>query len=841
MHTNFFDDLPSLPIDSSLPEIVSTLMTSPNCVLQAPPGAGKTTRVPLALLKNYHLAEKKIIMLEPRRLAARTAAARLAQTLGEQTGNTIGYRIKNDTKVSSKTKIEVVTEGVLTRIIQNDPELSAYSCIIFDEFHERSMHGDLGLALAIEVQEALRDDLRILVMSATLDTQEISTLLNNCPTISCKGRSYPVTVKHVPMPQAHTTRVDQHIPALLNHMVKTIQYAITNDEGSILAFLPGAGEITRVAEMLQPAIPQNVDITPLYGNLPQKQQDAAILPAKAGRRKVVLATSIAETSLTIEGIRIVIDSGLSRSSRFSPATGMNRLVTEPVSIAAAAQRTGRAGRLDSGICYRLWSKVQENSFRPFASPEIKEADLAPLALELAQWGAYGEHGAHTLAWLNTPPASNYRQALTLLQQLGALDTNFSITAHGKAVTALPLHPRLAHMIITANEQGYGLTACILAAVLSERVHGTDLRHLVEQALSTPTIAKTTRHLCNLLQIPASEPLKIHMTGACLALAYPDRIGKLLANSRTEYKLANGRKAQLAEESSLAASPFIVVAELNDAHATSRIWRCAPIHIDDIYNLFKSRIQECESVEWDEKTASVTALRTEQLGEIILSQQPLTNVPQERLLAALLEGIRKLGLETLPWTKEALHLRERLSFMHIYAHEPTSVTNQNEWADVSDKSLLSTLETWLSPYLTGMRNASDLRKLDLKTILLASLDWTQQTTLQKIAPTHFTVPSGSSIRIDYSNPNAPLLPVKLQEMFGATQTPAIANGQVPLTVHLLSPAGRPLQVTRDLLSFWKNGYPSVRSEMRGRYPKHPWPEDPITAEPTRKTNRALKNK
>ncbi|SIN71300.1 ATP-dependent helicase HrpB [Halodesulfovibrio marinisediminis] len=840
MQTNFFDNLSPLPIDSSLSEIVSTLAKSPNCVLHAPPGAGKTTRVPLALLKKFHLDEKKIIMLEPRRLAARTAAARLANTLGEQVGKTIGYRIKNDTKISSETKIEVVTEGVLTRIIQNDPELSAYSCIIFDEFHERSIHADLGLALAIEIQEALRDDLRILVMSATLDTQEVATLLGDCPIISSKGKSYPVTIKHVPLPQMVASRIDQNIPALLTHIAKTIQYAIANDEGSILVFLPGAGEIKRVADMLQSTLPPDVDIAPLYGNLPQRQQDEAILPAKTGRRKVVLATSIAETSLTIEGIRIVIDSGLSRSSRFSPATGMNRLVTETVSIAAATQRTGRAGRLESGICYRLWSEVQENSFRAFASPEIKEADLAPLSLELAQWGACGENGVHALAWLDTPPTSSYRQALTLLQQLGTLNTDFSITDHGKAVAALPLHPRLAHMIISAHLNGYGRTACTLAAVLSERAKGTDLRHLIEQANSNQGISKTAQHLCKLLNIPSTEKLDSDKTGASLALAYPDRIGKLRDNSRTEYKLTNGRRAQLTEESPLAGTPFIVVAELNDAHATSRIWQCAPIDFDDIHTLFHNEIQERSRVEWDERNASVSTLQTEQLGDLILSQQSSTEASEEQILSALLDGIRTLGIDALPWTKEATRLRERLAFMHIHSQQLTSTADCYEWPDVSNKALLNSLETWLAPYLAGMRKKADLRKLDLETILLSSLEWAQQTALQKLAPSHFTVPSGSNIRIDYSDPTSPVLPVKLQEMFGATQTPSIANGKVSLTVHLLSPAGRPLQVTRDLISFWENGYPSVRSEMRGRYPKHPWPDNPLTAEPTRKTKRALQN-
>lgn len=833
MHTNFFMHSDPLPIDSCLEKITATLTKSPNCVLHAPPGAGKTTRVPLALLKNIHLIEKKIIMLEPRRLAARAAASRLAQSINEQLGKTIGYRIKNDTKVSSKTRIEVVTEGVLTRIIQNDPELSAYSCIIFDEFHERSIHADLGLALAIEIQEALRPDLRLLVMSATLDTSELSTLLNNCPVISSEGRSYPVTIKYTPLPKTVSSRVEQNIPAQLTLMVKTIQHALAHEQGSILAFLPGAGEINRVAEQLHETLPSDTDLTRLYGQLSQKEQDAAILPAPTGRRKVVLATSIAETSLTIEGIRIVIDSGLSRSSRFSPSTGMNKLITEPVSLAAATQRTGRAGRLERGICYRLWSETQEHSFRAFAAPEIKESDLAPLALELAQWGAYGLEGARTLSWLDTPPQSSYQQALELLQTLGALDNDFAITEHGKQIAKLPLHPRLAHMLITADKQNFGYTAATVAALLSEKTRGTDLQQVLEKGTFTSSVAKTRRHLCNLLTISSTSvaPAK---TGCCLALAYPDRIGKL-CTGRTEYKLSNGRKGTVQEDSPLAGSPFIVVAELNDAQATSRIWQGAPIDLSDIYALFHQHITQQATVTWDEKTASVAMLQTENLGELILEQERITSASEEQVLHAMLNGIRQLGLQALPWGKEAVQIRNRLAFMHSqFTGESAFI-----WPDMSTKQLLGTLENWLAPYLTGFRKAADLKKLNMETILLSSLEWTQQKALEQLAPTHFTVPSGSQIRIDYSEPEAPVLPVKLQEMFGATETPSIGNGKIPLTVHLLSPAGRPLQVTRDLISFWKNGYPSVRAEMRGRYPKHPWPENPLTAQATKKTNRALR--
>lgn len=850
MSLPFLHNLPVLPIDAILPDIAQSLTATTNCVLHAPPGAGKTTRVPLALLDNNWLDGKKIIMLEPRRLAARAAATRLADTLGEAAGQTVGYRIKSDTKISAVTKIEVVTEGILTRIIQTDPELKEYGCIIFDEFHERSLHADLGLALAMEIQEALRDDLRIIVMSATLDTQEVASLLGNCPILCSKGRSYPVEIKHTPLPQTGITgRIEQNIPAMLQHMAATIRYAVSHDKGSILAFLPGAGEIARVADLLNGTLPETVDVAPLYGNLPQKQQDNAILPAPHGKRKVVLATSIAETSLTIEGIRVVIDSGLSRFARFSSSTGMNRLVTEPISLAAATQRTGRAGRLESGICYRLWSEVQENSFRAFSQPEIKEADLAPLALELAQWGASGENGATQLAWLDTPPHSNYLQALSLLQQLEALDESLNLTQHGRNIAKLPLHPRLAHMALVGRKRNYGHTACVLAAILSERTRQrtTDLRHLIEDYISnkdtlfSSQLAKSIRHIAKQGSIAVKDPIQPDMAGCCVALAYPDRIGMLKKGSRIEYKLSNGRTAQLTEDNPLAGSPFIAVAELNDSNTSSRIWRCAPLSFDAIDDLFHDHIKNKKTVGWDSGTQSVICLQTEMLGEITLSSSPVASVSDEIILAGMLTGIRSMGLSCLPWTKESNRLRDRLAFMHMHQQALPATQDALVWPDVSDKGLLRSLETWLAPYLSTMRKASELRQLNMETILLSMLDWSQQTILEKMAPPHFQVPSGSHIRIDYSDAQSPVLPVKLQEMFGATQTPAVLNRQVPLTVHLLSPAGRPLQVTRDLVSFWQNGYPSVRAEMRGRYPKHPWPEDPLTAQATHKTKRALHNK
>ncbi|MCG8530212.1 MAG: ATP-dependent helicase HrpB [Desulfovibrionales bacterium] len=837
----------SLPIDFHLQAIADSLAVTPNCVLHAPPGAGKTTRVPLALLDSAWRNGRRILLLEPRRLAARTAAARLASTLGEPVGKTVGYRIKNDTRISAETQIEVVTEGILTRMIQQDPELPNVGCIIFDEFHERSLHADLGLALAIEIQGALRDDLRLLVMSATLDTEEVSALLENCPVISSQGRSYPVEIKHVPLSGASNSRIEQQIPAMLRHVVATIRHALTVEPGSILVFLPGASEIRYVAEQLAGTIPDDILVAPLFGTLSQKEQDAAILAAPAGTRKIVLSTSIAETSLTIEGIRVVIDSGLSRSMRFSPATGMDRLITLPVSLAEANQRTGRAGRLEKGICYRLWSEVQENSFRAFAQPEIKDSDLAPLALELAQWGATGMDGLSALAWMTPPPASNYQHALLLLQQLDILDSTYTITEHGKQVARLPLHPRFGHMVLKAHENGYGHTAAVVASLLSERLpnHIADIRYLLEDIVSqknsssSKAIAQNTQTLCRRLKISSTEAIQPSLAGLCIIIAYPDRIGMLQNGSRTTYKLSNGRRATLSEDNHLAGNPFIAVAELNDASATPKIWRGAPVTLETIETLFSHHIIYNDTIAWDEQTKAVQAHKVKQLYELTLATEPSTTFSEEAVTAALLDGIRTMGLSSLPWSKDAIALRNRLYFLHTTCARTTSKQSIN-WPNVSEKGLLHTIEDWLSPFLTGMRKAADLKQLDMEQILLAMLDWSTQKAMDTLAPTHFTVPSGSAIRIDYTEPERPVLPVKLQEMFGATETPAICNSQIPLTVHLLSPAGRPLQVTRDLISFWENGYPSVRAEMRGRYPKHPWPENPLTAQATRKTNRALNN-
>ena len=903
-----------LPIDDVLPTILQTLTTSTNVILHAPPGAGKTTKVPLGLLDASWLGQQRILMLEPRRLAARAAAERMAWTLKENTGETVGYRIRHESKTSSRTRIEVVTEGVLTRILQDDPELAQYGCIIFDEFHERNLHADTGLALCLESQEVLRQDLRLMVMSATLDCQEISTLMHNAPVIDCKGQSHPVVTTYFPRPAQ-----EQQYITTEEHTARAICHALTQESGSILVFLPGAGEIHRVANILleKPDFrsQKDTELHLLYGNLSKQQQKAAIAPPPVSKRKVVLSTAIAETSLTIEGIRIVVDAGLSRSSKFSAASGMSTLVTEKVSHAAATQRRGRAGRLESGICYRLWSEMEHASLRQFSKPEITEADLTPLALELARWGTVN---VEEMRWLTPPPAGTLRQARTLLQQLGALDTSLLITPHGSVMATLPMHPRLAHMLLIAYnaEQPAEMTtqkrkntapkdtasptvttdiATTLAALLEERdiapSSSTADIHLRLSMLEGNTIAAATAsrlrqsiaQFQRLLTTGASSltpkqatpdtPLQQniqdskYLCGRILAQAFPDRIAQrqvspsLQSDTRVTYRLSNGKSCFLRTEDPLAQEEFLAVARLDGKNEKARIWLAAPLSLNSILEDFASQLVSVSFTRWDSKTEAVMARQQTQLGKLILKDIPLPDVSVEAIQEALIEGIRQVGLQALPWSKEATQLKQRMAFMHLLSlPTPTaqktdgsqchniSHNNSHTWKqearcikqfpDVSDTALLATLETWLAPFLTGITKRAQFPKITMYDALRAMMDWQSQQILDAMAPTHMDVPSGSQYRIDYSDPHAPVLPVKLQEMFGAKQTPAVGNGKIPLTLHLLSPAGRPLQVTCDLASFWTNGYQHVRAEMRGRHPKHPWPEDPVKAAPTRKTNRQL---
>lgn len=826
----------TLPIDDVLPEVLAALEAGPNAVLQAPPGAGKTTRVPLALLDApWRGKAGRIVMLEPRRLAARAAAARMAATLGEAVGETVGYRIRLDTKIGPKTRIEVVTEGILTRMIQTDPELSGVSCVIFDEFHERSLNADLGLALALEAQGALRDDLRVLVMSATLDAGPVAELMGGCPMITSEGRAYPVETRYVPPSGRKPPRTEDHVAGV-------VRQALEEEPGSVLVFLPGQAEIRRVESRLAGSVPPDVAVHPLYGDLPQAKQDAAISPAPAGTRKVVLATTIAETSLTIEGIRVVVDSGLTRLSRFEPRSGMSRLVTDTVSQAAAEQRRGRAGRLEPGVCYRCWGEPQQRALPPFARPEIMETDLAPLALELARWGA-GDDPA-MLPWLDAPPAAHYAQARDLLTVLGALDEAGRITSHGQALAPLPLHPRLAHMVVRGRALGQGGLACLIAALLSERdvLRGgrsnRDLRARVAAvskqgdapADADPGAVRRVREVSKQVARAAGvkDPARdASATGLLLALAYPDRVAQRRGG---QYRLANGRGALLPGDEPLAAEDWLAVADVDAGTGPqARIWLAAPVSPADLEAAFADEITEGAFVVWDNQAEAVAARRQRRLKKLVLDDRALDTVPPEQTVEAVCEGIRQIGLHAMPWTSETEAFRQRIAFLRRVEGAEAG------WPDVSDAGLLESLDDWLAPFLPGILKRVQFRRIDLKSALESLLPWDMRQRLDREAPTHLQVPSGHRHRLDYA-PETPVLPVKLQEMFGASETPRIAGGRVAVVIHLLSPARQPLAVTQDLPFFWREAYPGVKAEMRGRYPRHPWPDDPLTADPTARTNR-----
>jgi ATP-dependent helicase HrpB len=833
----------ALPVGDALPPLAAALAGAGAAVLQAPPGAGKTTLVPLTLLDQHWLAGRRILMLEPRRLATRAAARRMAQMLGETVGETVGYRTRLDTRIGGATRIEVVTEGILIRLIQDDPALDGVGLVIFDEFHERSLDADLGLALTLEARRALREDLRLLVMSATLDGERVARLIGNAPVVTSSGRSFPVEVRHLERPPAE--RIESAV-------VSVIRRALAEEHGSLLVFLPGGAEIRRTARFIGEAeLDPDITIAPLYGDLPQGAQDEAIRPAPAGRRKVVLATPIAETSLTIEGIRLVIDSGLMRVPRFEPRSGMTRLETVRVSQASAEQRRGRAGRLAPGLCYRLWPEAEQAQLRPFTAPEIIEADLAPLALELARWGSVDPA---SLAWLDAPPAAAYAQARELLRSLAALDDSWRITAHGREMAMLGLHPRLAHMLLAARRMRRGRLAAVIAALLGERdilkagpgQRDADLRWRVELLHSdsrSPALPRgvslergalehvrqAARQSERRLRLSDSDTLDPRDSGRVLALAYPDRVAQRRAGSHGQFLLANGRGAELPAADPLAAEEFLAVAELDGDKRVARIFLAAPLSRAEIEEDFADAIATAETVAWDDRAAAVLARRQQQLGALVLKDEPLAQPPAERVAAAMLDGIRALGLATLPWTRDAEGLRRRVMFLR-------RLDAAAEWPDLADAALLANLDDWLAPYLAGVTRPAQLDRLDLAALLRQRLTWEQQQALDRLAPTHVAVPSGSRLPIDYGAGDVPVLAVRLQEMFGARETPSVAGGRVKLLLHLLSPAGRPLQVTRDLAGFWAGSYPMVRSEMRGRYPKHAWPDDPLAAAPTARAKR-----
>jgi len=799
--------LPPLPIDTALPPLRAALAERGRAVLQAPPGAGKTTRVPLALLDQPWLGGGKIVMLEPRRIAARAAASHMASLLGEQAGDTVGYRIRMDRKVGPSTRIEVVTEGILTRMLQDDPALEGVGAVIFDEFHERSLNADLGLALALETAE-LRDDLRLLVMSATLDGGPVARLLGDAPVVTSEGRAWPVKTHHRPPRPGE---------AIEDAVARAVRDALAEETGSLLVFLPGAREIRRVQAKLA-GIGDGVAVAPLYGDLPGAAQDQAIRPAPAGTRKVVLATNIAETSLTIEGVRVVIDSGLARAPRFDPRTGMSRLETVTIARAAADQRRGRAGRTEPGVCWRLWARAGEGAMAPFDPPEILVADLAPLALELALWGG-GE-----LAWLDPPPAAALAQARALLADLGAIDGDGRPTAHGKQMARLPLHPRLAHMVLRARAEGVGGTAAELAAILEGRRPSSDadLRASLEMLHrgGDPAVARlreAARDIARRFDLKGGGG----DAGALLALAYPDRVARRRPGGRGSFLLANGRGAVLRDSDPLAGAEYLAIAETDDAGREARILAAAPLDEATLEAVLGDRIAWVETVAWDPSEQAVAARRQRRLGAMVLADSALPNPDPAAVATALLEGVRRLGLDALPWRDGAVALRRRVGFARALEGEA--------WPDWSDAALMETLEQWLGPHLSGLRRRGDLDRLDLAQIL--ALDWEQQRALDALAPTTIPIPSGRRAALDYADPAQPVLAVKLQEMFGQAETPRVGNGRVPVAIHLLSPAGRPLQVTRDLAGFWAGSYAEVRKDMRGRYPRHPWPDDPLAAPAT----------
>lgn len=812
---------PKLPIHGVLDPLITALRRQGRAVLQAPPGAGKTTVVPLAMLE-AGLCKTRILMLEPRRLAARAAAERMAQTLNEPVGKTVGYRIRGEAKISKTTRIEVVTEGILTRMIQSDPGLSGIGAVIFDEFHERSLNADLGLAFCLEIAGALRDDLMLLVMSATLDAEPVAELMGRAPVITSQGRAFPVETHWLARPTAKSTRFETALADLVIEAVKAT-------EGGLLVFLPGEGEIRRVENLLKARVPKDCHLRPLFGAMEFKAQRAAIAPCAEGR-KIVLATSIAETSLTIQDIRVVVDGGLARRARFDPGSGMSRLVTEPVTRAEATQRTGRAGRVAKGACYRLWTRGAEGALMAFPPAEIEVADLSALALELALWGSTAE----ALPFLTPPNPGGYAAARELLQMLGALDNAGRITDHGKTLASLPLHPRLAHMLAMA-----GPDAALLAALLADRdplgrgapvdlsLRLSALRDLRSFSNRSPHAAnrgaiERIKSEAKRLATKARRARKGAMSDAEMtALAYPDRIGLRRKGDTPRYVLSGGKGAMLPEGDALSSTRLIVATDLDGNPREARIRQAIALNESELRGLFKHQITWVDVCDWSRRDRRVTSRRQERLGALILDDRQWKDAPADTVARAMLDGIRDLGLN---WSDPARRFQARVALIR---------EGGQDLPDMSDAALMDTLEDWLLPHLTGVKTAQDWKRFDMTDALRARLDWQQIQALDRAAPASFTTPLGRKIPIDYSGEH-PQISLRLQEMFGQTSHPTI--GRTPLRVTLLSPAGRPLQTTLDIPGFWASSYADVRKDMRGRYPKHPWPEDPTMADPTLKARR-----
>lgn len=796
----------NLPIEDVVDALVAHMSGEGVCVLQAPPGAGKTTRVPLALLAAGTF-KGRLLMLEPRRLATRAAAERMAQSLGEAVGETVGYRMRGEAKVSKATRIEVVTEGILTRMIQSDPELAGVGCVVFDEFHERSLNGDLGLALVWEAREALRPDLKLMVMSATLDAEPVAELLGGAPVVTSDGRAHPVETRWLARPLHREMRFERAV-------VDLVEQAVAETTGGVLVFLPGEGEIRRVMNGL--TLPDGAVLRPLFGALPFKEQRAAIAP-EPGVRKVVLATSIAETSLTIEDVRVVVDAGRARRARFDPGSGMSRLVTEKVSRAEATQRRGRAGRVQPGICYRMWTKAEEGALPAFPPAEIEAADLTGLALELANWGATPAD----LAFLTAPPEGAFGEAQGLLRLLGALD-GARITAHGKALAAMPLHPRLGHMLAKS-----GAKACELAALLSERdplgrSAGTDVAARMK-VLSGNVPAHANRGVVERVRAEARRLKRFagrapRSLGEMAALAYPDRIGLRRPGGDARFVLSAGKGAVIEAGDGLAGQRLIVALDLDGDAREARVRLACALSEAELRELYSDQIDWVEFCEWSKRERKVLARRQERFGALVLDDRAWKDAGRDDVARAMLDGVRQLGLGALNWSKAARYLRARVLYM------------REGLPDWSDAGLLAGLEEWLLPHLGNVRSGEALKNVDVAEALRAVLSWEQMQGLDAGAPAKFTTPLGRDLSLDYAS-GAPALEVRLQEMFGVTTHPVTGPERLPLKITLLSPASKPVQVTTDLPGFWAGSYADVRKDMRARYPRHPWPEDPTVADPT----------
>jgi ATP-dependent helicase HrpB len=823
-----------LPIDEALGPLSAALRTAANAVVVAPPGAGKSTVVPLALLEEPWARGKRVVMLEPRRLATRAVAERMAATLGERVGDTVGYRMRLETRVSKHTRIEVVTEGVFTRMLQSDPALDGIAAVLFDEYHERSLHADVGLAFALDAQRHVAPELRVLAMSATIDGARVASLLGAAPVVESLGRMFPVDVRYLGKGLPVLPGGPEPVDGLV---ARAVRHALAETEGDALVFLPGAGEIRRVERRLREggALDPGVDVLPLYGELAPGEQDAALAPARTGRRKVVLATNIAETSLTIDGVRIVVDAGLERRSLFDPVTGMSRLETQRIARASAEQRAGRAGRTAPGICYRLWSESAERSLAAYAPPEIAVADLVPLALDLAAWGTPAEE----LRWLDAPPAATLAGARDLLARLGALDATGRITPHGRTMQSLAAHPRLAHMLLKGREHGAPAAAARLAALLSERdllrgaARDSDIRTRLEAVQRgggergvLERVRRTER--AYLRELDADEArTEAAAVGWLLAFAFPDRIGKRRIGADARYQLANGRGASFKSPEAIAREELIVAVELDDRERDAKIELAAPLARADLLEHFAAEIVTADEIAWDGRVEAVVARRTARFGELVLEEKPLGELPPGATGAALLEGLRSLGLEALPWDDDSRTFVARCEFVRKLGRGDVG-----DWPDYSAAALATDL-AWLEPYLDGVTRRTHFARIPLAAALRARLTPAQSRKLDELAPTHITLPTGTRAAVDYLDDNAPCASMRMQEVFGLGATPRIGGGAVPVTFKLLSPAHRPLQVTRDLASFWRNAYIEVRKDMRGRYPRHYWPENPLEAEPTRR--------